>query len=115
MTTNSSAICKCDQLCHMFQDCCCPATGSQEAVTTLSLDEGVKFECFSKFVSPDISVVSENEAFLMIASCPRRGSDLALERRCVTSSSSLPPVTDLTTGLVYRNEHLLCAMEELKS
>ena len=108
MTTNSSAICKCDQLCHMFQDCCCPATGSQEESTTLSLDEGVKFECFSKFVSPDISVVSENEAFLMIASCPRRGSDLASERRCVNSSSSLPPVTDLTTGLVYRNEH--CAL-----
>ncbi len=108
MTTNSSAICKCDRLCHMFQDCCCQATGSQEESTTLSLDEGVKFECFSKFVSPDITVVSENEAFLMTASCPRRGSDLASERRCVNSSSSLPPVTDLTTGLVYRNEH--CAL-----
>ena len=101
--TNNTAICRCDQVCNMFNDCCCESSSSDGATTN--------FKCQSTYVDPNIPVIAENEAFLMISSCPGswvNPENSTIESNCIQPSSPLPPVTDTSTGLVYRNEY--CAL-----
>ena len=102
--TNSTAICRCDQVCHTFNDCCCESSSSSDGTTT-------NFKCQSTYIHPSIPVLAENEAFLMISSCPGSWLDSensTIESNCTQPSPHLPPVTDTSTGLVYRNEY--CAL-----
>ena len=102
--TNNTAICRCDQVCNMFNDCCCESSSSSDGDTT-------NFKCQSTYVDPNIPVIAENEAFLMISSCPGSWLDSensTIESNCTQPSPPLPPVTDTSTGLVYRNEY--CAL-----
>ena len=101
--TNGTAICRCDQVCNMFNDCCCESSSSSDGDTT-------NFKCQSTYVYPSIPVLAENEAFLMISSCPGSWVDPenSTIESCIQLSPPLPPVTDTSTGLVYRNEY--CAL-----
>ena len=109
-TANSTALCKCDEHCQEFGDCCGENSPSKFSSASLisSLGDGVKLQCRSIRTKPETQVTAENEAFLMVSSCPDAwldpGND-SIARNCNSPSQSLPPVTDITTGLVYRNEY----------
>ena len=110
ITVNSTALCKCDEHCQEFGDCCGENSPSSSFSTSLfsSLDDRVKFACQSTFTNPNVQAIAENKAFLMISTCPSSWLDpesSAIESNCSTLSQSLPAVTDITTGLVYRNEY----------
>ena len=109
-----SALCNCDSECRFYGDCCstiddtplCPSPHS-----TL-LQPGATVECRSAFLNPDITVSHLNEAFMMVTSCPLDFSHSAMIEESMSNCSDpavdLPPVTDISTGLVYRNE--FCAI-----
>ena len=110
ITINSTALCKCDENCQIFGDCCGENSHSSSSPTstTFILNDGVKLHCHSIFTNPDIEVMAENEAYLMVSSCPSSWVDpenTAIQSNCNTPTQSLPPVTDITTGLAFRNEY----------
>ena len=107
-----SALCKCDVDCQVFGDCCCASVPTPPAKTD-SLQPGVKLDCISTYVNPEIQVLAENNGFLMISSCPDSWMEMedgATEEFCICSNTStiLPPVTSTATGMVYKNE--FCAL-----
>ena len=110
ITANSTALCKCDEGCQEFGDCCGENSPSNSSLTSVisSLEDGVKLDCHSIITVPNTEVTAENEAFLMVSSCPHSWLDpenSSIESNCSMPSQSLPPVTDVTTGLVYRNKY----------
>ena len=105
-----TAICKTDEYCQFFNDCCCEDMSSDESEFSL-LNSTAEFTCQSTFTDPDLQVIAENEAFLMISSCPGSWLDpenSTIENSCIQPSPLLCPMTDTSTGLVYRNEY--CAL-----
>lgn len=105
LTVNSTALCKCDQHCQEFSDCC--GNSSSDTASTLLLSNS-RFQCISVYTDQDFPVFDENKAFLMIPSCKSSWTnteDNVIERNCNIPTQPLPPVTDITTGLVYRNEY----------
>ena len=108
-----TAICKTDEYCQFFNDCCCEDMSSDESekLSLSLLNSTAEFTCQSTFTDPDLQVIAENEAFLMISSCPGSWVDpenSTIENSCIQPSPPLPPATDTSTGLVYRNEY--CAL-----
>ena len=111
------ALCKCDQLCNFFGDCCidAPEATFTRQGTALKLDSN--FLCISTEVHKNSSA-SEGRAkhYWMIGQCPNTIKSLAegkIEERllkgnamlCESDQFSSPPVTDSDTGLVYRNRY----------
>ena len=118
-------FCRCDADCAVYGDCCMDRPTCQEPVTsTADSTQGPVFQCRS--INLDSSRVPTNssssytpvsgEAFWMASECPedwltRESSTKEaafIERNCTHGSSSLPPVTDRDTGVVYVNEY--CAV-----
>ena len=110
-----SSLCKCDSACEIFRDCCAsssaPASCNSSQISPLQ--SGVVLECRSIYLNPGIPVLYENEAFLMVASCPdswhvEQSTANTIASNCVSQDLELPPVTDRESGIVYKNEH--CAL-----
>ena len=100
-----SSLCNCDADCVIFGDCC-GSLSPPDSCPPPSLNPllpGVVLECQSIYLNASIN---ENEGFLMVSSCPtcieaaQEGSGF-----CTNKEILLPPVTDLKTGIVYRNEY----------
>ena len=113
--SNDSALCKCDADCQVFSDCCSDYTPSSSCpITQLPpLQDGVMLDCISTFLNPNISVLADNEAFLMVSTCPDSwketvGSITAENCTSPNFTTVQPPVTNTVTGMLYRNEY--CAL-----
>ena len=117
-TEELSDICNCDPECAMFGDCCnspVPPASCPVLQHTL-LEEGVSLECVSPFVNPAVGLRDTTGPVLMVSGCPASFTTnegfsvhgLVNVSTCSDPSPGLPPVTDLNTGVVYRNEH--CAL-----
>ena len=103
-----SALCKCDVDCQVFRDCCCASVPTPPSKTE-ALQPGVKLDCISTYLNPDIQVLAENKGFLMISTCPDSWMEMedgATADFCISSNTStvLPPVTSTATGTVYKNK-----------
>ena len=103
------ALCKCDSECGLYGDCCSTIDDTRLCPSphTTLLQPGATVECRSAFLNPDITVSHLNEAFIMVISCPDF-SPTVMRSNCSDPVVNLPPVTDRSTGLVYRNE--FCAI-----
>lgn len=111
------ALCKCDQACAFFGDCCidAPQTAFTDQDTSLSLDSN--FLCISTEVRKDGTTSGRQSAmhYWMIGRCPYTETDnkdgqYSKDRflkgtalLCETDQFSSPPMTDSATGLVYKN------------
>ena len=116
--------CRCDADCEVYRDCCTDRPRCQEPVThTAASAQGLVFQCRSIYLDSNriltdsgSFVPSAEEAFWMASACPddwlsSKGSTeeaVFIEGNCTRGSSSLPPVSDRDTGLVYVNEY--CAV-----
>ena len=76
---------------------------------------GKSTQCISVFAVEGINVEGLNEAFFMVADCPHSwpteilaADGKSVVSHCESQDPALPPMTDTSTGLVYRNEY--CAM-----
>ena len=123
-TTEINLLCRCDSECRRYGDCCANANASscygaqtQQSITSTYAEEERKLDgllqCSSVHLDPR-TVPDWMESFWMVSACPRdwlAGRDdplLNTEENCRSGSDTLPPVTDLQSGLVYRNEY--CAV-----
>lgn len=112
------ALCKCDQLCPFFRDCCndAPERTSVRGSTTLSSDSN--FRCISTEIRKGMTTDERQGTahYWMIGQCPNVVSKIAKDENeekfmrgtdllCETDQFSSPPVTDIATGLVYRNRY----------
>ena len=101
--------------CEAYRDCCgiSPAqrpNACSEQSPNPDL-EGLKFVCRSVYLDSSIEVM-ENEAFWMVTSCQENWlqeiDDIERGRvvlsNCLSDNSTLPPVSDAVTGIVYKNE-----------
>ena len=103
------AVCRCDSECERYGDCCSPpsgrlnCTGGEKRAQPL-----VGLQCRSIHLDsrtqPDLM-----DAFWMVSACPEdwlANQDDAVLRevneKCSNGSDTLPPVTDLDGGVVFR-------------
>ena len=111
-----SPYCACDRDCGVFGDCCGSSSLTPPPSCPAPLfpppSPGARVRCTSTFAVAGISVEGPDEAFLMLGSCPHSwpAQILAGDGRSVVShcESQYSPLTDTSTGLVYRNEY--CAI-----
>ena len=110
-----SALCKCDADCQVFGDCCGASTppNSCPASQLSPLPDGVMLDCISTYLNPNILVLADKEAFLMVSTCPHSWIETEngiIAENCISpnSATTLPPMTNTITGIVYRNEY--CAI-----
>ena len=93
--------CRCDSVCNVYNDCCPNYDGSTSDDIPHHLREiHHLLQCESVLVSDD-EVDGINEAYYMISSCTVDGSSCG-------ESVGLPPVTDVSKRLTYRN--MYCAV-----
>ena len=95
--------CRCDELCKRFGDCCLNSNYLHNANIP-------SFECVSNIVLKEKKDSEDEEQYYwMIASCPEieSGSDILnrIADLCEAHALSSPPVSDNSTGLVYRNKY----------
>ena len=106
-----NGLCKCDGSCHLYGDCCEAPFNLNTCGVKNTVPIGVEFVCRSIYLDSRIEP-KINESFWMVSSCPSSwpsgASQNTVKTNCVSLSSSLPPVTDLTSGTVYANE--FCAI-----
>ena len=127
--TTGNSICRCDRDCAVYGDCCTDWPGCREPATlTAASAQSLVFQCrsilyldsnrtdndcfFDRLFEPSL-VPSTREAFWMASECPEdwlTSTEEAafVEGNCTRGSSSLPPVSDNETGVVYANEY--CAV-----
>jgi hypothetical protein len=108
--------CKCDADCEAYGDCCGVSPAQRSSACSEQLPnpdlEGLEFVCRSVYLDSSIEVM-ENEAFWMVTSCQdnwlREIEDIERGRvilsNCLSDNSTLPPVSDAVTGIVYKNEY----------
>ena len=128
----TDGVCRCDSECERYGDCCAGKVDCYGGVVSRSqaLAERVwlretnggeqrtqllaGLQCRSIHLNPSTQP-DKAEAFWMVSACPEdwlteqedeelRGAD----EKCRNGSDSLPPVTDLDSGVVYKNEY--CAI-----
>ena len=114
------AVCRCDSECERYGDCCSPpsgrlnCTGGEQRAQPLAGLQCRSIHLDSRTLShrtqPDLM-----EAFWMVSACPEdwlaNQDDEVLrevDEKCSNGSDTLPPVTDLDSGVVYKNEY--CAV-----
>ena len=117
----TNLLCRCDRDCEMFGDCCenastCFAAETNASRTTTAQNGQLRdlLECQSIFLDPRTKP-NWMESFWMVSACPAdwlagRNDQVLLDtlNNCERGSENLPPVTDLESGLVYKNEY--CAV-----
>ena len=116
---NRGGRCKCDADCEAYGDCCGMSPTQRSSVCSEQTPdpnlEGLKFTCRSVFLDSSVEVM-ESEAFWVVSTCPANwleennvidSGHLAFNK-CLSDNSSYPPVTDMLTGIVYKNEY--CVM-----
>ena len=109
------AVCRCDSECEKYGDCCSPPSGR---LNCTSGEQGTQplagLQCRS--IHLDSRTLSYRmEAFWMVSACPEdwpaNQDDEVLREvgeKCSNGSDTLPPVTNLDSGVVYKNEY--CAV-----
>ena len=105
----NTPVCRCDIECELYRDCCAEKPQCiSETSTHHMVAETSLFQCLSIFLDGDV-VPNKREAYWMVSACPEAWLEQdGIEGNCTEHGSKLPPVTDLGTGLVYRNEY--CAI-----
>ena len=109
------AVCRCDSECERYGDCCSPpsarlnCTGGEQRAQPLAGLQCRSIHLDSR-TQPDLM-----EAFWMVSVCPedwpaKQDDEILREvnEKCGHGSDTLPPVTDLDGGVVYKNEY--CAV-----
>ena len=110
------SLCRCDSNCTLYGDCCDSYVQSLDSTST---DVGGRLDGFFECRSIHLDRMTQpawGESFWMVSACPvdwmagQEHDQLRLEilNNCSRDSDDLPPVTDLQTGLVYKNEY--CAV-----
>ena len=108
----TDGVCRCDSECERYGDCCAGKVACDGGEQRTQLLAGL--QCRSIHLNPSTQP-DKAEAFWMVSACPEdwlteqedeelRGAD----EKCRNGSDSLPPVTDLDSGAVYKNEY--CAV-----
>ena len=111
--SESAGVCRCDGQCKRYGDCCTnkvACDGGEDGRPPLA-----GLECRSLHLDRYQTQPDKTKAVWMVSACPEnwlasqedeelRGAD----EKCRNGSDILPPVTDLDSGLVYRNEY--CAV-----
>ena len=116
MVEGEELLCRCDSDCTVYGDCCdsyLPSTDSTSTDVPGRLDADL-LVCRSTYLDEDTQP-GWGESFWMVSACSvdwLDGEDdqlyLDIRDSCLRGSEDLPPVTDLETGLVYKNEY--CAV-----
>ena len=104
--TPNPPSCRCDQACTYYGDCCANAPTER---TLAEQPASNQLSCVSTSPGDSFTPLHEGEAYWMITSCPDQwpAMDGGIARNC-TEDVAAPPVTDLTTGSVFRNTY--CAI-----
>ena len=96
-STSSDSVCRCDEeLCTLFGDCCAESQYTHNTT-------GPEFACVSTSVD-----LAGAPAYWMIASCPESEPAIifsGVANLCEAQSLTIPPVSDIRTGLVYKNRY----------
>lgn len=103
-------LCRCDRYCTTYGDCCNELNITSTDPSPL---EGL-LECRSTHLD-NRTIPAYRESFWMVSKCPQEWLEGVKDpfvqdvfNSCFNGSDDLPPVTDLLTGLVYKNE--FCAI-----
>ena len=112
---DEDAVCRCDSECERYGDCCSPSsgrlncTGGEQRAQPLA-----GLQCRSIHLDSRTQP-RRMEAFWMVSACPEdwpanQDDEILREvdEKCSNGSDTLPPVTDLDGGVVYKNEY--CAV-----
>ena len=115
-SSRDGGLCKCDADCEFYGDCCgASPTRKPEACEGTVADTYLNiphFTCQSIFLKNEINVM-KHEAFWMVSTCPSDWIDETVMEGCISKTRDLPPVTDIVTGIVYKNQHCaLCNLVE---
>ena len=112
----ANSLCRCDRQCRIYSDCCanvsiCDASDAEQNIAN-RLD-GL-LQCRSIHLDPRTQP-DWLESFWMVSACPAdwlagRDDQLLLDtlNNCTSGSANVPPVTDVESGIVYKNEY--CAV-----
>ena len=105
----STKLCTTNEVCVLFGDCCPEVDNSN---TTLSQE--FIFDCISNLIPPSVVKFDHlYKVYSMIGHCPPSTEEeldpaSSPETLCESDDPPRPPVTDNTTGIVYKNEY--CAL-----
>ena len=106
MCASNFQLCRCDEECGLFDDCC-----PRCEIATSRSNEEFLFECRSTYLESGI-VPSFDEAFWMVSACPEAWGDgleeTFIRGNCTDGPSNLAPVSDTSNGQIYKNEY--CAI-----
>ena len=100
--------CRCDEICSVYDDCCFDATNISSSVEVQIYTEYMHCNSRYLFLKPR----DQGDAYYMIDRCPFNWTadeeyEASVGNNC-TTLTTLPPVSDSTTGITYRNEY--CAI-----
>ena len=112
---DENAVCRCDSECERYGDCCSPSSGR---LNCTGGEQGTQplagLQCRSIHLDSRTQA-DRMEAFWMVSACPddwpaNQDDEVLREvgEKCRYGSDTLPPVTDLDDGVVYKNEY--CAV-----
>lgn len=116
---NSSWLCRCDANCTVYSDCCSDRPQCSEEPANRPLD-GLQCRLtedvflLESYDCDLASVGASADAYWMVSACPEdwlAGGDSLrreVELNCSDDSETLPPVSDRSTGVAYKNEY--CAV-----
>ena len=109
----AAGVCRCDGQCERYGDCCASKVacdGGEDGRPPLA-----GLECRSLHLDRYQTQPDKTNAVWMVSACPedwlasQKDEELRnADEKCRNGSDNLPPVTDLDSGQVYRNEY--CAV-----
>ncbi len=104
--------CNCDANCALFGDCCGSLSppASCPPPSLPPLHPGAVFNCQPITENGSTALNNGSKGYLMVSSCPvcsehAQGASELLDNCTSTKLTSFPPVTDINTGIVYRNQY----------
>ena len=99
-TNAGNQYCFCDKYCAAFGDCCIDVNSTVALSDQMSAP--LKRECLSAVIHHDAT-----ELYPMVTSCKTTFHSFE-KNLCETKRKSFPPVTDITSGIIYKNKY--CAL-----
>ena len=105
--------CYCNSSCEIYDDCCINYDSSSSSDSSHSLEHSHKFECVNiRPILANTIPEATDKYILVISSCPASWLDTEHGTHTASICSSydglLPPATDLSTNITYKN--LFCAI-----